>query len=196
MENRNKKGQFIKGIPAYNKGKKTSEKTKEKLRKIMIRNGIKPPSRKGEIPWNKGKTGLQVSWNKGKKYTNEQKKNMIGSHKGYKPSIATRKKLSESNKGEKAPFWRGGITPINKIIRGSLEYRLWQEAIKIRDNYTCVFCGTRGGNLHSDHIKRFSEYPELRFAIDNGRTLCENCHKKTDNWGTKGLKGRKYNYKV
>ena len=86
--------------------------------------------------------------------------------------------------------WKGGINPINDTIRKSLKYKLWREAVFKRDNFTCVWCGVRAGNgkaviLNADHIKPFSLFPELRFAIDNGRTLCESCHKKTDTFAGK-----------
>ena len=125
---------------------------------------------------------------KGRKFTEEHKDNIGKANKGKrlgkKASEETRRKQSESHKGEKAYWWRGGVTPLNEVIRASLEYKLWREAVFQRDNYTCVWCGDdEGHNLNADHIKPFAWFPELRFAIDNGRTLCVSCHKKTDTYG-------------
>ena len=96
-----------------------------------------------------------------------------------------RRKLSEDRKGAKWYTWKGGLTPINLAIRNQVEYKLWRESIFKRDNYTCVFCKVKGGTLNADHIKPFAYYPELRFAIDNGRTLCVPCHKTTATYGGK-----------
>lgn len=79
------------------------------------------------------------------------------------------------HKGIKSGSWRGGVNPINDTIRKSQEYILWRIAVFMRDNYTCVKCGEKG-YVQADHIKPFSLYPELRFAIDNGQTLCRKCH--------------------
>lgn len=103
-------------------------------------------------------------------------------------SLEWRKKIGDHYRGEKSKFWKGGVSPQNELIRKSLEYRLWRKAVFERDNYTCLWCGIRGGCgkkviLHADHIKPFSLFPELRFAIDNGRTLCIDCHKTTDTYG-------------
>jgi 5-methylcytosine-specific restriction endonuclease McrA len=86
------------------------------------------------------------------------------------------------NSGANNAFWKGGVTPIYKKIRKSTEYKLWRTAVFTRDNWTCIWCGKKG-RVYADHIKPFAEYPALRFAIDNGRTLCLDCHKKTDSYG-------------
>lgn len=87
-------------------------------------------------------------------------------------------------RGDKHPNWRGGLTSENDTIRNSFEYKLWRESVFERDDYTCVWCGAHSGcgtkiTLQADHIKSFALFPELRFDIDNGRTLCIDCHKKT-----------------
>lgn len=87
--------------------------------------------------------------------------------------------------GENNPRWRGGITPELLKIRNSKEYILWRVAVFMRDDYTCQSCGERGVKLQAHHIKPFSTNPELRFAIDNGQTLCVSCHKITSDYGWK-----------
>lgn len=91
-------------------------------------------------------------------------------------------------RGEKNHFWRGGVTSINAKIRESLEYDDWRRKVFERDLYTCQLCGEIGGRLEADHIKPFSLYPDLRFDLSNGRTLCKICHKKTDTYGHLSLK--------
>lgn len=63
--------------------------------------------------------------------------------------------------------------------RERLRYMLtgWRKAVFQRDQYTCQCCGNKkGGNLEAHHIKNFNDHEHLRFDIDNGITLCQNCH--------------------
>jgi hypothetical protein len=95
-----------------------------------------------------------------------------------------RKKLSEISilNGNKPPLhikenhwnWKGGISNPN---RGKdFEYKKWHRSILRKYNYICQICGIRGGHLSAHHIKRWSEYPELRYDIENGLCLCYDCH--------------------
>lgn len=106
-----------------------------------------------------------------------------------------RRKLSEMWKGDKSPFWRGGVSTQTKTDKSSFEYNQWRLAVLKRDNYTCVWCGDRNHKgrgsrivLNVDHIKPYALFPELRFDVDNGRVLCIDCHRKTDTYGFKTAK--------
>jgi len=90
-----------------------------------------------------------------------------------------REKISKSllgKTGELSRNWKGGVNPINNSIRRRKIYKEWRKMVYERDNYTCQICGIRGIELHANHIKKFSDYPDLRFEINNGITLCKRCH--------------------
>jgi hypothetical protein len=57
-----------------------------------------------------------------------------------------------------------------------LEFIRWAKAIKQRDFYTCQLCSRRGVELHSHHIMSWDAYPEERYSMDCGITLCARCH--------------------
>ena len=85
--------------------------------------------------------------------------------------------------GEKGTNWKGGITPINRKIRNCREMNEWRTAVLKRDNYTCQKCGAKNKKnnyirIEAHHKKPFAIFPELRFVIDNGITLCKKCHDK------------------
>lgn len=154
------------GFGKWMVGKRASEETKQKMRMAHI-----------------GKIGRRLS------ESTKRKLSLINTGKnhpnfGKHLSVETRKKISDAHKGEKANNWKGGITPINKAIRMSSQYKQWRTAVFQRDNYACIIGGrAHGSKLQADHIKSFAHYPELRFDISNGRTLCIPCHKKTDTYG-------------
>ena len=58
------------------------------------------------------------------------------------------------------------------------EYKDWRKAVFERDRYTCQHCGKVGGELNAHHIKAWKSFPELRFEVSNGQTLCADCHRE------------------
>lgn len=170
-------------------GKKRTKEQRDKMSKSRLRLKIKlSPEEIAKRTETRRKNG----WLKNPEKTKElMSLNNARANLGKKFSSEINKKKGSLK--EKNPNWQGGITPINEALRKTSEYKLWRLSVFKRDDYTCQICFKRGGKLHADHIKPFSLYPELRLAIDNGRTLCVECHLKTDTHGGKSHK--KYNDK-
>ena len=162
-----------KGCAPWNKGK-TGIYSKETLKKISDAVKGRVVSEK-----KKEKTRLRMLGNQytlGYKYSDEHRQKLSEIHKGCSFTTEHRRNLSIANKGEKAWNWKGGVNSINKQIHHSVDYKLWRESVFERDNWTCQKCGTVGGKLHPHHIKGFAEYPDMRFVVSNGITLCVQCH--------------------
>ena len=130
------------------------------------------------------KSGIS-SWNAG---TN------VSGMSGKAHSRETKNLMRAAHLGEKSANWQGGLRGINYGIRRSKKYADWRTSVFVRDDYTCQFCGDKSvaGNrvrLEADHIKQFAYHVDLRFDVENGRTLCKPCHRKTDTWG-KSITGK------
>jgi hypothetical protein len=167
MNERNEKGQFIKGITSWNKGMSPQEKTRKKMSEAKIDYFSK------NIPYNKGTKGIMKpnsgSFKKGKDHINYGK-----------PS-------------EETTGWKGGLTPMLKIIRESEKYSEWRTQVFERDLFICQECQDKNRMcLEAHHVKRFvdicrdNNITTLDQALScielwdltNGITLCKECHDK------------------
>lgn len=182
--------QFKKGHIPVNKGKKHSAETRLKMKKAwvgrVVSDETKEKMRKSRIGVKLSEeTKLKITRShKGKKLSPEHaEKNRIAML-GRKHSEETKRKIRENSlRGDKNPNWKGGATPLNKKIRNSFEYKQWRSNVYKRDEWACQTCYQKGKKLNAHHIKSFSKFPDLRFELSNGITLCEECHKLTDNFG-------------
>lgn len=79
--------------------------------------------------------------------------------------------------GEKSRGWKGGLS-YDEERRKTPQEKAWRKAVYEKDKYTCQSCGnSKGGNLNAHHIYPYALYKDLRFDVNNGVTLCEDCHK-------------------
>lgn len=112
-----------------------------------------------------------------------------GSEKGHdrNSSVECREKMARAKEGafigENNPNWKGGIA-FKDPDRNRYPYKRWVRAVKDRDGWACRECGSND-QLHAHHIKRWRDYPDLRYEIDNGLTLCHPCHEAAHGRGFK-----------
>lgn len=62
----------------------------------------------------------------------------------------------------------------NQDWRRTREYRKWRVHV-IRRDKVCVACGSHK-RRQAHHLEDGSHNPDLRFLVDNGVTLCYECH--------------------
>jgi 5-methylcytosine-specific restriction endonuclease McrA len=101
-------------------------------------------------------------------------------HAGIPRNISQKLKDFFKNRwiGDKNPNWRGGVATIKPYKHyANEEYKNWRKSVFERDGYTCRICGKNHCFLHPHHIKSYTNFPELRYIMDNGLTLCVPCHK-------------------
>lgn len=148
--------------------------------------------KKGQIPWNKvqwidkvckcGKSfSVKPSLDRVKSCSMScAQKGTTSGMKGRKASAETREKQRQAKLGIRGKdHWNykgyKGKTE-RKIAMVQDEYKKWRDKVFLRDNFTCQFCSQYSGALHADHIDSWKDNPELRYVVENGRTLCVPCH--------------------
>lgn len=170
-----------------------SESQKQQLREYRL----------GKPGWNKGKKCPQIS--------KALKNNVNGRGGKGKIKIALRGKNNPmygkkgnhcpifGKRGDKHPAWKGGISSLNELIRKSIKNLEWKAQVFGRDNFTCQKCGQRGSWLEAHHITGMAKLIKTNnikniedaykcddlWNLNNGITLCKECHKKTKNYGYK-----------
>jgi hypothetical protein len=170
---RDKLGRYIKGThpslaTQFKRGEHPSSKTEFKVgEKALNWNGF----RKGQIAPRKGKRNstehnLKLS---------KALKGRVSPRKGVHLTEETKIKISAFQQGVSIKEWNGYISPTDSSERNKFRRTIQREVFK-RDDYTCQLCGKKGANLQVDHIQSWKDYIELRFNINNCRTLCMSCH--------------------
>lgn len=176
-----KQTEFKSGQVSWMKGRQHTSEAKEMMRLAKLGTKLSPDH----------KAKISTS-NKGKSMSPEQRFKISTAHRGLKKPWAaeTGRKQALKQLGENHPNWKGGTSRAYKTGYYSVEYKAWRRTVMIRDQFTCQNCGAKETWLTVHHIKSFAHYPDLRYDVDNGRTLCEYCHSLTDNYKTKGRKKR------
>ncbi len=186
------KGVYIRTKSAWNKGKK--------LHYLIWNKG-----KKGlQVPWNKGKTHSEESrkkislakigkpsHNKGKRMSEESRKKMSLARLGKSPWNKGLKRPEMSGEkhpmfGKKRPEFSGENHPrwiIDRSLvkrrqeRNNPEYKQWRQSVWLRDNFKCKIANPScSGKIEAHHILGWSQYPELRYEVNNGITLCHTHH--------------------
>lgn len=153
------------------------------------------PHKKGHTAWNKGlkcseETKAKISKNHsrhflGKHHSLEIRNKIAKAHIGRKATKETVEKMSLARKNNPNSGWfkkkhkylgrEKNINLRRKNEKKHLDstYMHWTTEIKKRDSWKCrLLSSDCSGRLESHHIFNWEDYPELRYIVNNGITLC------------------------
>ena len=95
---------------------------------------------------------------------------------GSEHNIYCSKKCKQSCSTYRQARYTKDNKPYKENIR--VDQKFWSDLVKTRDNYTCQKCGVKEKIMYAHHIDPVINNPIESADIDNGITLCRNCHKK------------------
>jgi hypothetical protein len=115
---------------------------------------------------------------------------------GYKHTEEAKRKIGIASKKQSK-----GLSNLTRQTINLFEYRQWRSDVFTRDNFKCQICGSNK-KIQAHHIKSRSLIVkennlktiedviscEELWNINNGQTLCDICHRKTDNYGFRARK--------
>lgn len=149
--------------------------------------------KKGSVPWNKGLKGFKpspetlfkkghTSWNTGKAVYGKCLEC------GSKTSIWTKReqpkrcrpcyyKLAYTVKEFHPRYKSDRSTLAKRQERNDSAYKEWRKSVRDRDGWLCKMAnGDCLGKVVAHHILPWAKFPELRYELNNGITLCNFHH--------------------
>lgn len=106
--------------------------------------------------------------------------NILSNNNGC-PECKRKKFLGENNHNYN-PYLTKEERELKRNYIGEDSYNSWRKSVYKRDNYTCQCCGNiKNGDFNAHHLNGWNWDKEHRVDVNNGITLCEECHKEFHN---------------
>ena len=158
----------------------------EKARTFILKRGFKKghPSFHTENSKKKISLAVYLKW-KDPFYKTRMHQLMMGKsatrgNTGKHFSLLHKERLSQSHSGLNHYRWIEDRGSVQRNLRNDPEYLQWVKMVKKRDHNICKLKAKtcKGYNI-VHHIKSWKNYPEIRYLINNGITLCQAHHPRT-----------------